>query len=416
MLADLSERLIQLEGRFAAREPTVLAFVPETRRFDRLRREADALLRLYPLPGQRPPLFGALIGVKDVFHADGFVTRAGSQLPVDVLQGAEAVAVTALKAAGALIVGKTVTTEFAYFGAGQTRNPHQMWHTPGGSSSGSAAAVAAGLCTLALGTQTIGSVNRPAAFCGVVGYKPSYGRISTEGVIPLAPSLDHIGLFAPDVVTVIKGAAVLARDWQSAETDRRPVLGVPEGSYLDEAEQSGHAQFSADVQRLEAAGYVVKRVPLMEDFAHIRERHLDLMAAETAQVHAEWFAQYESLYHDVLVELIERGRGVSAERKAEALDGRTDLRNGLHLAMDSHEIDLWIAPAAPGPAPKGLASTGNPIMNLPWTYAGLPVVNVPSGWHIGLPLGMQVIGRYDADEIVLAWAQDVEAILKADQA
>ncbi|MCO5195912.1 MAG: amidase [Anaerolineae bacterium] len=413
MATDLIENIIRLEDRFAAREPTVLAFVPEPRRFERLRREADALLRLYPLADQRPVLFGELVGVKDIFHADGFVTRAGSQLPVAVLQGAEAVSVTALKAAGALIVGKTVTTEFAYFGAGQTRNPHQMWHTPGGSSSGSAAAVASGLSTLALGTQTIGSINRPAAFCGVVGFKPSHGRISAEGVIPLAPSLDHVGLLAPDVSTVTRGAAVLVTKWRSAETDRLPVLGVPEGPYLQEAAAVGRAQFSADLQQLEAAGYTVKRVPLMEDFAYIRERHLDLMAAEAAQVHADWYAEYGSLYHDVLVQLIERGYGVSAEREAEARAGRTDLRNGLHLAMDTHGIDLWIAPAAPGTAPKGLASTGNPIMNLPWTYAGLPTVNVPCGWHAGLPLGLQLIGRFNSDETLLAWAQNAEAVLQS---
>jgi Asp-tRNA(Asn)/Glu-tRNA(Gln) amidotransferase A subunit family amidase len=412
MTVDLHAILDQLEQRFAEREPTVLACVPEPRRFERLRREADALSRMYPLPEKRPQLYGELVGVKDIFHADGFFTRAGSQLPVRVLQGAEAVTVTALKAAGALIVGKTVTTEFAYFGPGQTRNPHQMWHTPGGSSSGSAAAVAAGLCTLALGTQTIGSITRPAAFCGVVGFKPSYRRISAEGVIPLSPALDHIGVLAPDVAGISKGAAILVQDWHSAEIDRLPVLGVPVGPYLDEVDAVGQAQFSTDIVRLEAAGYTVKHVPIMEDFSHIRERHLDLMAAETAEVHSDWFAEYGSLYHDALVTLIERGHAVSAERKAAAIDGRTALRDGLHLAMDTHGIDLWIAPAATGIAPKGLASTGNPIMSLPWTYAGLPAVNVPCGWHNGLPLGVQCIGRFNRDETLLKWTRNIESVLK----
>ncbi len=141
----------------------------------------------------RPPLFGIPIGIKDIFHVNGFSTHAGSRLPPKQLMGEEAKCVSDLKKAGALILGKTVTTEFAYFEPGPTMNPHNPNHTPGGSSSGSAAAVAAGLCPLALGSQTIGSIIRPASFCGVVGYKPSYDRISRDGVIPVSPSLDHIG-------------------------------------------------------------------------------------------------------------------------------------------------------------------------------------------------------------------------------
>ncbi|NJN43856.1 MAG: amidase [Anaerolineae bacterium] len=181
---DLSHRIDALEKLFTAREPEVLAFVPEEGRFDRLRQDAEALENKFPNRDQRPAIYGTLIGVKDIFHVDGFPTRAGSQLPPDILTGPESDAVSRLKAAGALIVGKTVTTEFAYFAPGPTRNPHNPAHTPGGSSSGSAAGVAVGLCEIALGTQTIGSVNRPAAFCGVVGYKPSYDRIPRAGLFP----------------------------------------------------------------------------------------------------------------------------------------------------------------------------------------------------------------------------------------
>jgi Asp-tRNA(Asn)/Glu-tRNA(Gln) amidotransferase A subunit family amidase len=158
--------LDKLETRLATVEPHVHAFVPEVGRFERLRREAQALLVRYPDPTERPPLFGLLLGVKDIFHVDGLPTQAGSQLPLDVLAGEESAVVTAMRQAGALVLGKTVTAEFAYFAPGPTRNPHNLAHTPGGSSSGSAAAVAANLCPVALGTQTIGSVNRPAAFCG----------------------------------------------------------------------------------------------------------------------------------------------------------------------------------------------------------------------------------------------------------
>ena len=158
-----------VQARVEAREPSIQALLPEAGRFDRLRREARALADRYRDPSARPPLFGWLFGVKDIFHVDGWPTRAGSRLPESVLVGPEAESVARLKAAGALILGKTVTTEFAYFTPGPTRNPHNLEHTPGGSSSGSAAAVAAGYCPFALGTQTIGSIIRPAAFCGTIG-------------------------------------------------------------------------------------------------------------------------------------------------------------------------------------------------------------------------------------------------------
>jgi len=192
----LLPKINKLKQKFEKREPTLLAFVPEEGRIERLRQEAKLLQKQYRDEENRPPLFGMLVGVKDIFHVDGFPTHAGSQLPPEVLTGPESEAVSRLKAAGALIVGKTVTTEFAYFAPGPTRNPRNANHTPGGSSSGSAAAVAVGLCEIALGTQTIGSVNRPAAFCGVVGFKPSYDRISREGVIALSPLVDHVGVLS----------------------------------------------------------------------------------------------------------------------------------------------------------------------------------------------------------------------------
>src|SRR3970040_1828025 len=203
---NILEQIDVVEERFAEREAEVRAFVPEESRFERLRREAKALLSRFPDSGERPPMFGVLIGVKDIFRVGGFPTRAGSRLPAEVFEGPEAEPVKKLKAAGTLVLGKTVTTEFAYFAPGPTRNPHNLAHTPGGSSSGSAAAVAAGLAPLARGPQTIGSIVRPAAFCGVVGFKPSFGRISTEGVIPLSPSLDHVGFFTQDVAGAQQGA------------------------------------------------------------------------------------------------------------------------------------------------------------------------------------------------------------------
>ncbi|HEX6899353.1 MAG TPA: amidase [Thermoanaerobaculia bacterium] len=392
--------LESLEARFAEREPSVQAFLPEEGRFERLRREAGSL--------------DLLLGVKDIFHVDGFPTRAGSRLPPEELRGPEGPAVAALRRHGALIVGKTVSTEFAYFAPGPTRNPHDPERTPGGSSSGSAAAVAAGLCTLALGTQTIGSITRPAAFCGVVGFKPSYGRISTEGVIPLAPSLDHVGTFTADVAGAARAAGILCEDWKPAEPSRRPVLGIPEGPYLDRPSEEGSAHFRAACRRLADAGFEVRSAPAMPDFEEIVTRHRRLVAAEAARVHRDWFPRFRDLYAPQTVELIERGQPVTEEEMERDRAGRDKLRRELTAAMDAHGIDLWISPPALGPAPRGLGNTGDPIMNLPWTHAGLPTLGIPAGLSAErMPMGLQVAGRWWEDAALLAWGIDIERALRS---
>ena len=401
-----------LEARFEEREPSVLAFVPEAGRFSRLRREAEDLLDRYPNIEERPILFGVPIGVKDIFQVSGFVTRAGSSLPEELLQGLEAASVTALRKAGALILGKSVTTEFAYFAPGPTRNPHVLTHTPGGSSSGSAAAVGAGLCYLALGTQTIGSVNRPAAFCGVAGYKPSYNRISKEGVIPVSDSADHVGIFTPRVSDVAPVAAILCRNWDENGAGSQPVLGIPEGPYLDRASAEGKAHFQKSCRRLRQAGFALKSVAAMPDFEDIYERHNLMVAAEAAEVHASWYSDHADEYHGKTAELIERGKQVSHDQLQSARRAQKKLRQQLSQLMDENGLDLWISPAAVGPAPQGLDSTGDPVMNLPWTHAGLPTVSIPAGVNeAGLPLGLQVAGRWYEDEQLLAWAESMEEAL-----
>lgn len=408
----LLDYLEALEARFKAREPQVLAFLPEEGRFDRMRREAQALEARHPDRVRRPPLYGIPVGVKDIFHLEGFVTRAGSRLPSELLTGEEGEGIRRLKEAGALVFGKTVTTEFAYFAPGPTRNPYNPEHTPGGSSSGSAAAVGARIVPLALGTQTIGSITRPAAFCGVVGYKPSYDRISRRGVIPLAPSLDHVGFFTLDVAGAALTAPSLVHDWRVVEPGRAPVLGVPEGPYLTHASEEGLAQFRDVEDRLVSAGYSVVPVDAMSDFEAIAERHNQILAVEAAQVHALWYAEFGERYHPKTVALIELARGVSAQVLAEALDGRLRLREELMTLMDECGIDLWISPAAPGPAPRGLESTGDPVMSLPWTHSGLPTVSLPSGFNpAGLPFGLQVAGSWHTDETLLAWAGELERAL-----
>ena len=327
---NLSAYLDELEAWIGDREPELQALMPEPGRFDRLRREAVELIARYPDATSWPPLYGVPVGVKDIFHVDGLATTGGSRLPPEELAGPEAESVRRLRAAGALILGKTVSTEFAYFGPGPTRNPHDPERTPGGSSSGSAAAVAAGLCPAALGTQTIGSISRPASYCGVCGYKPTYERVSRAGVIPLSPSLDHVGVFSAKVAGVEPIAATLCSDWAPAPAEgrgeRRPVLGIPEGTYLERASADGLGHFHSARARLEAAGYQVRSSVAFPDYDEIEARHGVIVAAEAAAVHAEWYSRHSALYHTKTVELIERGGKVSGESLAEARAGREELR------------------------------------------------------------------------------------------
>lgn len=408
------DNIDRLEAHYDQVEPHILAFLPEAARFERLRREARLLQARYPDARKRSPLYGTLMGVKDMLHVAGFATLAGSQLPAEVLTGPEAECVRLLKQAGVLVLGKTRTSEFAYTAPTLTRNPHHAGHTPGGSSSGSAAAVAAGLCRLALGTQTTGSLLRPAAFCGVVGVKPSYDRISRAGVIPLAPSLDHVGFFTPDVATAVQTACLLFSDWRATENiRRRPVLGIAQGPYLARTSHEGSAHFEAVCRYLAGHGYEVKTVPAMPDFEEVVARHGVLLAGEAAQTHARWLSAYEQRYHPETASMIRRGQQVDPAALEQARKGRGKLRDQLMALMDTFGLDVWISPAAPGVAPKGLGYTGDAIMNLPWTHAGLPTLSLPAGKNVaGLPFGLQVTARWYADEELLAWCADLEEALK----
>ncbi len=403
----LSSRIDALEARFEAIEPAIRSYLPEADRFGRLRRDAHELEARCQNAATLPPLYGALLGIKDIFHVDGFPTRAGTQLPSALFAGAEADVVTRLKQAGALIVGKTVTTEFAYFEPGPTRNPHNLAHSPGGSSSGSAAAIAAGLAHVTIGTQTVGSVIRPAAYCGAVGFKPSFARVDTTGLVDFSPAADHVGFFSADAADMLAIAAAVIDDWTGQPDHKpRPVLAAPIGPYLEQS--TALAAFEAQLDALEGAGYPIKRIPMFDDIAVIDARHQDLIAAELAQQHREWFSQHERLYRPRTAALIRRGQSVAPKRLQALRDHRFELRARIRRKMDDEEIDLWICPSAPDVAPRGLGATGSPAMNLPWTHAGLPAVSLPAGtgmWN--LPLGLQLLGRFGEDEALLAFAKAI---------
>lgn len=415
---DVIDYLNELCDRIEAYEDQVQAFVPENDRRRRLLQEAQDLKQRYPDPHARPPLYGIPVGVKDIFRVDGFPTRAGSDFPPGVLAGDEASWVTTLREAGALIAGKTVTTEFAYFEPGPTRNPYNLEHTPGGSSSGSAAGVACGFFPLAFGTQTIGSVIRPAAFCGIIGFKPSFDRIATDGLIIFSRSADHVGLFTQDIEGMELAASVVCQNWQSCFTtsrdaEQRPVLGVPEGKYLKQASYDGVKAFEAQVKKLEEAGYMVKQIPMFDDIASINHCHRQMTAAEVAQEHAEWFETYRDRYRPRTLEVILKGQQISSGELEAARAGRLELRQQIEDIQVKHGIDVWVSPAATGEAPKGIHATGDPIMNLPWTYSGVPAITVPSGMSKNyLPLGLQCSAAFMHDERLLAWMPGIVEALK----
>lgn len=392
---DLFAYLDEVCDRIEAVEPHVHGLLPEPDRRGRLKYDAAGLLTRYPPDVERPPLFGVPVGVKDIFRVDGFPTQCGSALPAELFEGNEARVVTQLRKAGALVLGKTVTTEFAYFEPGPTRNPQNPDHTPGGSSSGSAAAVAAGYCPLALGSQTVGSVIRPAAFCGVTGFKPTYDRVSRSGIVPYAPSLDHVGLFVEHPGDLFRVAEALFPDY-CEPLGRAFKLGVPEGAYLPQASPEALEAFEQQLAAITAVDscWSVHRIPIMDDIKEINQRHQIIAARELAETHRDWFARYEELYRPRTAAQIRTGQKIRDQEYRAALAGCIQFHEYLAGEMKAHGLDAWVCPAAVGPAPEGIHATGDPCMNLPWTQAGLPVITIPVGRaKNGLPLGLQCIGK-----------------------
>ena len=268
------------------KESQIKALIPEKNKQERLIKDVDTLRKRFPNTGVRPPLYGVLVGIKDIVNADGFNTKGGSNLPSKLFKGKEASVVTKLKDAGAIVLGKTVTTEFAYFEPGETRNPHNLEHTPGGSSSGSAAAVASGIVPLAIGTQTIGSIIRPAAYCGIVGFKPSFDRIQKDGVIPFSTSADHIGIFTQDIDGIDLAASVLCDNWESdKQEENKAIIGAIKGEYLEQATPEIIEFYETKIKQLKEAGYQVKRIDPFENIEEINTKHQAMNAYEFHEVH-----------------------------------------------------------------------------------------------------------------------------------
>jgi len=400
-----------LFARIEALDPALRCFAPGSPDEDRVFRELRELLAAYPDPENRPTLFGVPVGVKDIFRVDGYGIRCGSLVPPDMFAGDQAACVTALKQAGAVVMGMTVTAEFAFFEPGPTANPHDLARTPGGSSSGSAAGVAAGFFPLSLGTQTVGSVIRPASYCGIVGFKPTMGRIPAKGLVLFSPSVDQVGFFCAEPKDIDAVMAGVFGPWQSARTPKKAHVALPVGPYMDQAGPDAAAWTRELLAKLaEQSGIQIEVTDLgrLTDIADIAARHMDMISCEVAREHVRqgWFERFAPLYRPRTAKIIREGLNVEHDRLEEGRNSMFELRRRLDRLMIELKIDALAAPSAPGEADPGLASTGSPAMNLPWTHAGMPVISLPVGTGPnGLPLGLQLVGRHGQDEALTALAR-----------
>jgi len=394
-------------ARIGACEPELKAFEAHDPML--VRAELDALAKR---TGSLP-LAGLALGVKDIVDATPYATGRGSPIHKGKMPTSDAAAVAQLRSAGAVVMGKTVTTEFAFFSPGPTGNPHDLAHTPGGSSSGSAAAVAAGFIDAGLGSQTAASITRPASFCGVVGFKPSYGTYSLAGVGGLSPSFDTLGALTRNVGTLAAVHAVLANAGR-AETVTAAVaprrIGICRTPWWGRAEQG---TIDALAGARSALARDVETVDIdLQPFEPAADLHGAIMAFEAAQTLAGEHATMPGKLSPVLLTLLETGAGVSRADHVGNLRRAAEMRRRFEAVADT--CDLILAPAAVGEAPPGLAATGDPIFSRLWTLLLLPTITLPGFvGPSGLPVGVQLIARRHDDERLLAHALWAERLFPA---
>jgi Asp-tRNA(Asn)/Glu-tRNA(Gln) amidotransferase A subunit family amidase len=365
------------------------------------------------------PLHGVPVAIKDIFDTADMPTENGSVIYAGRTPSRDATAVSLLRPAGAVIMGKTVTTEFAYFSPGKTRNPHNPEHTPGGSSSGSAAAVAANMVPLAIGSQTNGSTIRPAAYCGVIGFKPTHGLISRHRVSALSRTLDHVGLFARSIDDIVLLAEQLvAYDENDADTQARaripftavaaeepplaPMFALIKTPMWERADEDTKEGFAAIVEQL---GNQVEEVELFPSASDAWQWHQTIMSAEMALNLAREWDSGRARMSEQLRKQIDIGRAVTAFDYQHALKQIAPIHESF-VELFEQRYDAILTPAAPSAAPKGLASTGDPSFCTLWTLCGMPCITLPLLQSTsGLPIGVQLVGPRDGDARLLRTAR-----------
>jgi Asp-tRNA(Asn)/Glu-tRNA(Gln) amidotransferase A subunit family amidase len=356
------------------------------------------------------PLRGLPVGIKDIFDTAMLATGYGSPIYADHRPRADATAVMLMRRAGAIVLGKTVTTEFASLVPAATRNPHDPAHTPGGSSSGSAAAVAAGMLPLALGSQTAGSVIRPAAFCGVVGFKPSFRILPTVGMKCFSWSLDTPGLFAASVADVAFAATAITGRDLAMHAPAAPTIVIARGRHWDQASAAMHDAIARAARAAEKAGAKIRETTLPELFERATDSHGIVQGYEAFRALAfEYDHHRDRLAPQLRAQLDEAGR-IDVDTYDDAR--RTARRARQALADVLADGEVFLTPSAPGAAPRGLGSTGAPTFNRLWTLLGAPCVNVPGlSDAVGLPLGVQIVARFGRDRFALAASAFLEAAI-----
>ncbi len=354
--------------------------------------------------GAPGPLQGIPFGAKDIIETRGIGTEYGSPLYRGRIGLEDADIVTELKGRGAVLFGKTQTTAFAYVTPAPTRNPCNLNHTPGGSSSGSAAAVAAGMVPLALGTQTKGSVLRPASYCGVTGFKPTFDLFSMKGVLPFAKSLDTLGFFTQTPRDML--ALWHAMDRQSVQADG-VVLAAPDP--MPPVDPPMRAAFQSAIQDLLTGGLSIRSIDIAGMLASLAEAAHVVMCYEGARFHQERFEEHGKRLAD-LAEMVEWGLSLRQARYDEARRHIDACRSTLAEFYATTAVIL--VPAATGPAPAGLSSTGDPAMNAPWTALGTPAITIPMPVGSDLPLGLQLTAAHGQDGLLLRVAERVAEILR----
>jgi Asp-tRNA(Asn)/Glu-tRNA(Gln) amidotransferase A subunit family amidase len=359
--------------------------------------------------GWRGPLHGIPLGIKDIIDIAGLPTGAGSRRMAETVVASDATVVRKLRDAGAILLGKTVTTQFACFDPPPTRNPWNIERTPGGSSSGSAAAVATGMCLGAIGSQTGGSITRPAIYCGVAGCKPSYGRVSLAGIVPLAPSFDHPGPIARSVrdlallLDAISGhdpadphsttIPVSPLNWfpSAPETIPPPKLARLGGFFETAATPPMRSAFESALVQIRSRGARIVASGWPPSFADVHRQHRLIFQYELASSHKTRFRQFRDDYLPGLASLIEEGLAISDAAYRDAKQHQMQAWQEVEKIFG--DADIAVCPATAGPAPDS-SSTGDPAFNSPWSYTGLPTVSFPIGLSPdGMPLGIQLVGR-----------------------
>ena len=362
----------------------------------------------------RSPLHGLTVGVKDIFNTKGLRTTMGSPIYADNIPDSDAAVVSKLRDLGAIILGKTHTTEFASHDNAPTRNPWNTSHTPGGSSSGSAAATAAGMCDIAFGSQTGGSVIRPASYCGIVGMKPTYDLLSREGVYPLSWTLDHVGFFTRCVSDAEVVLSALTGMEKIAATRRAPRIGVPGRYFNEKADPDASEGFHSAVDRLAKKGAEITTLRLPKSFDTAHSAHRIIMSAEAAAVHERMFRKEMPRYRPYIRGQVASGLLIPAPTYISALRIRRIYREEMSRAIAP--FDVVATPSTTTAAPEGIAWTGDPAFNAPWSLSGFPSVTVPSGLSAGgLPLGLQLAARSGQDMRLLSVAKWCEGALGFDK-